>query len=426
MKLNKYGMLQASSVLFFLNMLASLLNYVCQLFMAKVLSVESFGTINTIFSFLLIVGVPGTTLTMIVAKKYAETDVEDTTTRRTYIGSLLKCIMFLSVIVFFVCLIFTIPLSKVLAITDIIVLVFTFILGALSFFQPIYSGVFSGNKSFIFVGIYSLLIPIYKIISIVVAKIWSDDDIIRLYVMLFVMILGNIAVAIVGHGKTKVLLGKVKIFQQHDSRFTLSNADINTFVLNICLMFYMNIDLLAVRFRGDAESSGLYSSVLLFGRIMYYFSTTLGTILLPMVTEIKEDFDKSVKLLNKTMGLMMVFSLVCLIVINVFGRFALELLFGEVYLAAQKYILYVGVISIALSLCTILVNYLVGIEKTKSATITMVMIDFIIVLLLTLVKDVECLLAAIGALGIVGMIILYCFCFKNNKHMRRLAMNSQD
>ena len=64
-------LLRASTILFVLNITASALNYLCQLVLARVLSVESYGTVNTIFSFMMIVAVPGTTLTMVVAKYYA-------------------------------------------------------------------------------------------------------------------------------------------------------------------------------------------------------------------------------------------------------------------------------------------------------------------------------------------------------------------
>ena len=60
--------------LFGINMFASMLNYICQILMARILSVESFGEINAIFSYLLIIGVPGTTLTMLVSKFYAQSD----------------------------------------------------------------------------------------------------------------------------------------------------------------------------------------------------------------------------------------------------------------------------------------------------------------------------------------------------------------
>ena len=49
MKVLKDSVLRESTILFALNMLASVLNYVCQLLIARVLSVDCFGTINTIF-----------------------------------------------------------------------------------------------------------------------------------------------------------------------------------------------------------------------------------------------------------------------------------------------------------------------------------------------------------------------------------------
>ena len=52
------GIYKDGICLFGINMFASMLNYICQILMARILSVESFGEINAIFSYLLIIGVP--------------------------------------------------------------------------------------------------------------------------------------------------------------------------------------------------------------------------------------------------------------------------------------------------------------------------------------------------------------------------------
>lgn len=407
MKVYKDKVLQASSVLFILNMLASGLNYICQLFMARTLSVESFGTINTIFSFLLIVGVPGTTLTMIVAKYYAETDVNDNKNRSGYMSSIVKGVLYLSVLTFVFCIILRKVLSQGLAIDDIYVLLFTIVLSALSFFQPLYSGVFSGNKCFILVGIYSLLIPLYKIASIVIAQIACEEDLGRLYIVLIVMILGTIFTAIYGHVKTKRIVGKFSIIEKNSIKVGFKSDDVNTLILNICLMIYMNIDLLAVRYYGNTDESGLYSSVLLFGRIVYYFATTLGTILLPMVATEKDNQKEQIKLLNKTLVLMLGFVCVCVIPINLFGEFIIGILYGDAYIGAVVYIKYVSFISSVLSICTLLINYLVGIGKTKVATISMILVVVLIAVLILMVKEVETILAGIGIIGLFGAVYIY-------------------
>lgn len=407
MKVYKDKVLQASSILFILNMLASALNYACQLFMARTLSVESFGTINTIFSFLLIVGVPGTTLTMIVAKYYAETEEYEKKMRCEYMASIVRGVFALSIIAFVLCMVLAKPLSRVLAINDISVLVFTFILSALSFFQPLYSGVFSGNKRFILVGIYSLLIPLYKIISVFVAKIASKSDFERLYIVLAVMILGTIFTAVFGHVQTKHIVGEFSNVGKSNAHIKFRKDDINTLVLNICLMIYMNIDLLAVRYYGTADESGLYSSVLLFGRVVYYFATTLGTILLPMAATVKDDQEEQMKLLNKTLIMMLGFIFLCMVPINLLGEFIIEILYGEAYVGATMYIKYVSLISSILSICTVLINYLVGIGKTKVATVSMVFVIATIGVLLTIQREVETILLGIAIIGLVGSIFIY-------------------
>ena len=150
--------LEAGTWLFFLNISASALNYLCQLVMARVLSVGSYGTINTIFSFMMIVAVPGTTLTMIVARYYASNDASNN--ERGYLKKQLLVVSTLTIIAFVILFALNGVMKNLLAIDDRFVLIIAFILAALGYFQPLYSGVFSGKKCFILVGIYSLMIRV--------------------------------------------------------------------------------------------------------------------------------------------------------------------------------------------------------------------------------------------------------------------------
>lgn len=408
MKFYRDKMLQASSILFILNMLASVLNYVCQLLMARVLTIESLGAINTIFSFLLIVGVPGTTLTMIVAKHYAELKKDTLPYERTgYIG---KWILLISsvTIAFFLCfVIFHDVLRQVLSIDNTIILLLTFVLGALSLYQPLYSGVFSGNKRFVLVGIYSLLIPVYKIISVFVAYFFTYNDRQRLCIILVVMILGTIFTALFGHFFTKKIVGSFSLIKSVGVCVDLKLDDFNTFVLNICLMIYMNVDIFVVRHWGGDRASGYYSAVLLFGRIIYYFSTTLGTILLPLAATAKSNKKEQVVLLNKTLAFMLCFAFFCIIPLNIFGGFFLEILYGKAYLNAQHYIKYVSLISLSLSVCTILINYLVGAGKTRFATVLMVGVNVFTLIFMLIDNNVEKILSGIGICGFAGALFIY-------------------
>lgn len=403
---NRNKLLQASTILFILNISASALNYLCQLVMARVLSVESYGTINTIFSFLMIIAVPGTTLTMVVAKYYAG----DNPDKSRYLKRQLRVVLILTVAVFVVLLIGQELFGKVLSIGDNFVIMMAFILAALGYFQPLYSGVFSGNKLFILVGAYSLCIPLYKLIAVGGAYVYSDVDKTRLYVLLIIMVIGVLATTVYGQLKSKKIIGH-DMAQPCSKGKLYSTDDVNAFILNISLMLYMNIDLLSVRYYGNETESGLYSSALLFGRIIYYFATTLGTILLPSVaSDINEETRK--KTLNKTLILMIGFAIVCMLPINIFKDFFIQILYGENYIPATKYVIFVSIISLSLSIYTIMVNYVVGIGRTKATTIIMVIVDLLLLGTVLLVHEINIILMLIGLIGVIGAIAIYILCNK--------------
>lgn len=406
------NLLQASTVLFILNVSASALNYLCQLVMAKVLSVESFGTINSVFSFMMILAVPGTSLTMIVSKQFSSGEEKYPS---FYLSRQLRVVVILTIIVLFSLLVLSYPLSVVLCISDVFVLIMAFVLASLGYFQPLYSGVFAGQKKFVMVGIYSLLIPIYKMVAVGGAYLYSRNDRHRLYMLLVIMVIGVVLTGVYGHIISKRMIG-IDEGKPIEKNRLYSREDFETLILNISLMLYMNIDLLAVRyFCGDTES-GLYSAVLLFGRIIYYFSTTLGTILLPSVAKKNLSYYQRKKTLNKTLLLMIIFSLICMLPINVLKDWLIELLYGEEYLLGAKYVVFVSIISIALSICTILINYVVGIGKTKTTTKIMCVIDILLIVSTFLLDSISSVLLVIGIIGFVGALSIYVSILRNTQH----------
>jgi hypothetical protein len=282
-------------------------------------------------------------------------------------------------------------------------------LASLGFYQPLYSGVFSGNRYFVWVGLYSMLIPLYKIASIMVAHLATKHDALRLYIVFLLMIVGSIVTALVGHWKTVSILGKFTLLRKERTSHLFEKDDLNTLILNSCLMVYMNVDLLSIRYHGHNNESGLYSAVLLFGRIIYYFSTTLGTILLPTVADRTTGDKEKTKTLNKTLLVLIAFSLLCIIPINIGKEFFIKLLYGSEYLDAACYVKYVSAISLALSLCTVLANYLVGVGRTKFAAFTMLTANIVLIFYAAVLKEINLILNGITIIGFGVALIIYWY-----------------
>ncbi len=262
------------------------------------------------------------------------------------------------------------------------------------------------------------MIPVYKLIAVGGAFFCSKDDTGRLHVLLVIMVMGVLITALLGQLKTDKLVGKISKTDTYNKRlYTID--DFNALILNISLMLYMNIDLLAVRYYGDEKESGLYSAVLLFGRIIYYFATTLGTVLLPSVAEKSLTEKERKRTLNKALMVMVLFSIICMIPLNIWKTFFVQLLYGRDYLMASKYMIFVSVISFSLSMYTIMVNYVVGIGKTRAATKVMAIIDVLLVSVLVVMKKVFFILTAIGSIGILGAIIIYFFCINQKTNIKK-------
>ena len=228
------------------------------------------------------------------------------------------------------------------------------------------------------------------------------------------MVIGTIITALIGQWKA---VGNIYIINKEKIGRLFGKEDISALILNISLMLYMNIDLLSVRYHGRGDESGLYSSVLLFGRIIFYFATTLGTILLPSAANNSITEEAKTKTLNKTLVMMIIFALVCIIPINLGKNIIINILYGRDYLAAAKYVKYVCLISLSLCIYTILVNYVIGLGKTKCATYVMVAVDIAIVLIAFCLTDVSAILVGIGVVGLIGAIAIYLWeiCFRSNE-----------
>lgn len=413
----KKKVLQDSVILFSLNMMASLLNYCCQIFMARILSIEDFGTINIVFSFLLIISVPGNTLTMLVSKTYAGSDYQiEQKSNMAFLYSAVKWIIVITLGTFLIGGIFSGAIKSIFNVQDDFIIILMIALGALGFFHPFFSGVLSGYKKFVFLGIYALLIPVYKLLALFAAKQSSQW---KIYIILVIMIAGTIGTAILGWLLSGKIIGGKRPPDKYSGKSIQIRDCIGTLIINICLMIYMNIDLIAVRKHGGDLESGLYSSVLLFGRAIYYFSTTLASMILPLAASAKKNNDSSSMLLFIVVGIQTAFSFLCTVPLLFFGKPILAFLFGSTYQTAEPYIKYICFISISLSLKTILANYMVGIERGGTASFILSIEMVFILGMLFLTKDIFHILFIIGGVGAFVCVILLTVCCVTLRKARR-------
>lgn len=170
--------------------------------------------------------------------------------------------------------------------------------------------------------------------------------------------LGKVLVGIffvaIGWGVTGAVLGVVfsfvaasiiaiislrSLFHQHSETFSLNfgsyvSSAVLTAMLILTLMY--SIDVLLVRFYFDSVQSGYYASASLLGKIVFFASLAITTVMFPKVAALQASGKNSKHILNKSIVLVCILIAGALFFTVLFPRFVVLLFFGSEYLAITK------------------------------------------------------------------------------------------
>ena len=194
-----------SLIVFTLTTFGSALNYLCQILMGRFFSVSNYGIVNAIFSLTVIVSVIGSTASMILSKIISE--------NRKSSSNL--CYKILSVVnsVCIVLLLGSIILSPLFVHIlnwNYLTVILAIISLVTSIYPIVYQGIFGGLGKFISLGLYTLIIPIIKILSLVLIVLLNISGINEIYSILLAIIFGNVISLIVGYIITKSHIKETK------------------------------------------------------------------------------------------------------------------------------------------------------------------------------------------------------------------------
>lgn len=394
-----------AGILLTMNLAASALNYAYQILLARFLGVDAFGTVYSIFSLLLVLAVPGATFTMLASQRLATLTAQNNRYAvYLYVRDMTKKVTWFSLGVFLVGLVCRHPLALFLKRQDAALLLCVILACALGYYHPLYTGCMSGAGRFALAGAYGLMIPAYKFLGLAgIAFAGGDDQ--KMLGVLLAVILGSVFTACFGY---RCFCARAPAGQKEGASHERSDPRFwgMSFLINICLAVYVNIDVFAVRWVGGETVSGLYSAVSLFGKMIYYCAAALGTVLLPTVAVADEA--NSRRLLKKAVAVTAALSVAGLLFLNVLKVPMIQLLYGESYRPAAEYMGCMSLISFSVGLLTLLANYFVGISRVKHLKNALLILAVFVAVICFVVGDVRTVLLMIGAAGLicVGYLLL--------------------
>lgn len=349
-----------SVIMIVLTTLSSGINYLCQVAMGRVMSFSSFGVMNSLFSAILVLSVPGTSLNMLTAKQVAERN-GDPQAAASAASAMCRLCAGIGILLCVVMTAASSPAARMLG-TSPVMLILTGIVVATGLFPYIISGILAGRRAFLTAGLFSLIVPLCKAGGVALAGSLAEENV-KQAVVLGAMVFGNL---IAVFAFRRVL--RPKGLRQDQAAAARTGVDRTTLLVmsaNFIYLLFGNGDIFLVTWYLGAEPAGIYSASMLFGRILFFFTTALVSVLLPYVSLEKSAGGSPSRVFRNSLFMTLGVSLLCMIPINLFPAFFIRHLYGQQYLSAVPYVPFSCGVAVAVSLVNLELNYFIGIGQEK-------------------------------------------------------------
>lgn len=244
--------------------------------------------------------------------------------------------------------------------------------------------------------IFALGIPIYFILSVTrglhqgkqefvkLAKSYFSEMMVRVFLTFILIYLGffnvtiSVSIAILisfivalfpNKFEFEFILNKVKINKVIRSKILKFLAI--TFLYECTQVIINNSDIILVKHFFSNTEAGLYASLALIGRVVFFITWMLIMILLPKVLELKKEGKNSKKLLYTYLKYICVLTISIVLACYLFPKTIIQLFFGNEFISMSNLLYKYAIATSLFALANLFVYYFLSLSKYKPVIIAM-------------------------------------------------------
>ncbi len=315
-------LVKEGTIMFISGTIVGIFNYSYQVYMGRALGPEEYGVFGALFAIFYMIGIIsqtlGTSITQFVSKFVGEGKQIGFFIK----GSLKRTIM-LGSAVSMIFLVFRKELMNLLKLPDIWPILILILILSLSWIIPIIDGSLRGMRRFSCLAFSSISNASFKLIfgvGLVMAGFGVSGA-------LFGVAIGAILGLFISFAFVKPY---IKPNNPHDPDFRYSSFysySLPVMFAMISLSIPSNLDVILAKYFFSPSEAGLYTSVSVLGKIVFFFSGAVGTVMFPMITEKFTKGENTTGILKKGLlsvgalsgGLVSIYVLYPQIVVKIFG-----------------------------------------------------------------------------------------------------------
>jgi O-antigen/teichoic acid export membrane protein len=381
-------------------------NYIYNLLLGRILGPEAFADAALLVTLLLVLSFLGMTFQLVTAKFVAALPSEQWEAFRNSIGVfalLIGCL--LGAVVFF-----SAPFLQQLLNTENALMFQIFGLGVpLYFVMSVNRGQYQGEESFIKLSI-SYQLEMWGRLGITLLAFLIVRD--HFGALVSFGILGSLALGLFPFKKLRLNVsktettdlewGKVRTFMLITACYELTQIIIN------------NSDIILVKHFFQAQEAGLYASLALIGRVVYFVAWMFVMLLLPTVVRLKKEGKPTGHILLKYVGYIGLLSFVIVVVCAVFPELIITLLFGNAYLSMASLLWQYALATSLFAVANIFTYYFLSLDQYKPILFS-AMLGISQIILILLFNSSLAMVVQLQILMMLVLLVLQILYFLSNR-----------
>lgn len=361
--LMNHPLFSGSAIMFIGNMGANVINYAYHIIMGRLLGPLEYGVLASLYSIIYLISIiPSSAGVSIV--KFISTAKEYELPSIYY--SIKKFIFKLSIVLSLVMLVISPFVAKFLRIeslTSVFLITPILFLALLTLVnQSSSQGLLKFSGSVIPTFISSLFKLLFGVGLVLIG--WSVSG-------------AMLAITI---GLLFAYLNSQRFINKYIKRSEKNNINLNSFfkysgpviIQSLAFTSIFTVDVLLAKHFLDPFSAGIYGALSTLGKIIFFATSPIATTMFPVVAKRKALNQGYIKIFLISFFLTTIIAVMITLFYWLFPNFAISVLFGKAYLAAEADLTWMGIFMLFYSLSNLLVNFYLSIGNTKIVYIPLI------------------------------------------------------
>jgi O-antigen/teichoic acid export membrane protein len=350
--------LKGSVIMFSGTMAANVMAYLYHLVVGRMLGPEGYGELAALISIFYILNAPSLVVQNILVKFFSQLKAkEDYGQAKRLMFRITKLLAVVSGVLFVLLVPFISKMAEFLHITSALNLVWLYLMFAAFLFSVINLSVLQGFQLFLPITVISTLGGVLRLgfgaLGALFGVGWA--------------LLANAIAGIAGYIATFIPLSK--LIKQKESVIRISPMSALYYsipaLISVCSITALySQDVVLVKHFFSSEEAGLYSSLSVLGKIIFFASSSLGAVAFPMLAEKKELGKPYGTIVAMAIGIVALISVGITFFYWMFPEFVVTILFGNAFTQASNYLASFGVFISLFTLSYLLTTIYLAIGKT--------------------------------------------------------------